>query len=335
MTKYQAGPIARGVIAILAGIAALFLTGAQIALAYPTALSPSAVYSFQITEAFVNMYSANFYTLGQQMVSRFESAVDVVSGIVGQSKSVERVGAAEAYDITARHADTKYVEVPHSRRWIDLADKGWAELVDELDEIKMLADPKSKYPRLAVAALNRAKDSVIYAAGRGTARTGTGTAVLPAGQKIAEGGTGLTLAKLLSTKEIMDASEVDADQMDASGQGAPERFLTCSAKGITNLLGTTEIKSVDYNSVKALAEGKVDTFLGFKFIRSERLFKSGTTRFSLAWSKNCIQLGVGKDIVTSLDRMPTKNQSVQVYARMSIGAVRVEDEGVVEIGVFE
>lgn len=295
--------------------------------------------SFQITEAFVNQYAANFYELGQQIQSRFQPCVTMMPGIVGQSKAVERVGRAEAYDITTRHADTKYVEVPHSRRWIDLADKGWAELVDELDEIRLLADPKSKYPKLAVQALNRAKDDIIYAAIRGTARTGTGTQVLPAGQKIAEGGTGLTLAKLLATKEILDAAEVaqageDGEQM--TGQMTNHvRFIACSSKQLTNLYGTTEIKSVDYNSVKALSQGAIDTFLGFKFIRSERLAKSGTTRFAVAWAKPCVALGMGKDVVTSIDRMPSKNQAVQVYARMSLGSVRIEDEGVVEIGCFE
>jgi hypothetical protein len=304
--------------------------------------------SFQITEAFVNQYEANFYVLAQQMCARLEPYVDVVSGIIGQSKSVERAGKTDAYDITSRHADTKYVETPHSRRWIDLADKGWADLVDELDEIKLLANPLSVYPKMGMAALNRAKDDIIYAASRGSARTNTGTTALPAGQKIAEGGTGLTLAKLLSAKELLDAAEIEDDAAydaigqygnvrtaDANGVPAPRRIITCSAKQLTNLYGTTEIKSVDYNSVKALAQGAVDTFLGFKFVRSERLAKSGTTRFACAWSKKVIRLGIGKDVVTSIDKLPGKNMSVQVYARMSIGAVRVEDEGVVEIGCFE
>jgi len=296
--------------------------------------------SFQITEAFVQQYAANFYQLGQQIQSRFEPCVTMHPGIIGQSKAVERVGRTEAYDITSRHSDTRYVEVPHSRRWIDLSDKGWAELVDELDEIRMLADPKSAYPRLAVQALNRAKDDVIYAALRGAARTNSGTQTLPSSQIIAEGGTGLTLAKLLAAKEILDASEVAGDSteavMNATGQGVVyDRFIACSSKQLTNLYGTTEIKSVDYNSVKALSQGVVDTFLGFKFIRSERLARVGTTRFAMAWAKPCVAMGVGKDIVTSIDRMPGKNMAMQVYARMSVGAVRLEDEGVVQIGCFE
>ena len=161
---------------------------------------------------------------------------------------------------------------------------------------------------------------------------------MPAGQKIAEGGTGLTLAKLLQAKEILDAAEVDDgnDQMaDGQGNTKATRVLAVSTKQITNLLGTTEIKSVDYNNVKALAQGEVDTFLGFQFVRTELIAKVGTTRFCTAWSRGCIAIGIGKDIVSNIDTLPSKNYSVQVYARESIAATRVEDEGVVEIGCFE
>jgi hypothetical protein len=230
--------------------------------------------------------------------------------------------------------------VPHTRRWLDLVDKGWAELVDELDKIRLLADPTSVYPKLAVAALNRQKDDVILAAARGNARTNTGLVPLPTTQKIAVGGTSLTLAKLLATKEILDANEVDDDaSMAADGQSAETtaRVFAVNAKMLTSLYGTTEIKSVDYNSVKALAAGQIDTFLGFKFVRTERLFRDATvsTRFGLAWSRSCVGFGIGKDIMTSIDPLPGKNYSVQVYARESIAATRLEDEGVVEVGCFE
>lgn len=297
--------------------------------------------SFQVTEAMVQQYGTNFRQLYQQRQSRLSPWCQMEAGIVGQSKSVERVGKAEAYDITSRHADTKYVEVPHSRRWLDLQDKGWAELVDEMDKIRMLADPTSPYSQLAVAALNRAKDDIIIAAARGNARTNTGLIALPSTQKIAVGGTSLTMAKLLATKEILDTNEVDDDQsMALDGQSSSEqsaRVFVVNAKMLTNLYGTTEIKSVDYNSVKALAQGQIDTFLGFKFVRSERLayLSSANTRYALAFSKSCMALGVGKDIVSSIDVLPGKNYSAQIYARMSIAATRLEDEGVVEVSCFE
>lgn len=323
------------IVGVFVAIGALIVTACQLAITLPRQ-ALGTLYSFQVTEAFVNQYESNFYVLGQQMASRFEPYVITKSGIVGASKAAERVGKSEAYDILNRHADTQYVDTPHSRRWIDLADKGWADLVDEMDQIKMLADPKSIYPRLAVAALNRKKDDIIYAAVRGSARTNSGTTALPSGQKIAVGGTGLTLAKLLSTKELLDTAELVEEGMGDNivGQGAmPNRVIVCRAKDLTTLYGTTEIKSIDYNSVKALAQGQIDTFLGFKFIRSERIYGSGGTSYCLAWVKPSVQLGIGKDVVTSIDILPAKNMSAQVYARMSLGAVRVEDEGVVEIAV--
>lgn len=297
--------------------------------------------SFQVTESMVQQYGTNFRVLFQQKLSRFEKWCQIESGIVGQSKSVERLGKAEAYQITSRHADTKYVEVPHSRRWLDLADYGWAELVDEMDKIKMLADPTSPYAGLAVAALNRIKDRVILSAVRGNARTNAGVVALPTAQKIAVGGTSLTLAKLLTAKEILDANEVDDDaSMAMDGQSPNEataRVIAVNAKMLTNLYGTTEIKSVDYNSVKALAQGAIDTFLGFKFVRTEELYRDAgaSTRFALCWSRSCVGFGIGKDIVSSIDTIPTKNQSVQVYARESIASTRLEDEGVVEIACAE
>ena len=291
--------------------------------------------SFQITENMVVQFSNNFRTLYQQKQSRLRPFCQIESGIVGQSKAVERMGKAEAYDITSRHADTKFVEVPHSRRWIDLADKGWAELIDKLDKVRLLADPAAGYAMMANAALNRAMDSAIIAAARGNARTNSGLSALPETQKIAVSATNLTLAKLLSAKEILDANEVDDDaSMQADGQGGtPSRVMVVNSKMLTSLYGTTEIKSIDYNSVKALAQGTIDTFLGFKFVRTELLPKDGTatTGYALAFSRSCVALGIGQEINTSVDRRPDKNNAWQVFADMSIGSARLEDEGVVEI----
>jgi hypothetical protein len=293
--------------------------------------------SFQIPESMVVQYANNYRILFQQKQARLRPWCQLESGIVGQSKSVERLGRAEAYDITSRHADTKFVEVPHSRRWIDLQDKGWAELIDKMDKVRLLADPVNGYSVLATSAMNRQIDDIILAAARGTSRTNAGLSVLPSTQKIAVGGSNLTLAKLLATKEILDANEVDDDaSMATDGQtpnGAAVRVMVVNSKMLTNLYGTTEIKSVDFNTIKALAQGQIDTFLGFKFVRSERLARDGvaTTGYAIAFSRNCVALGIGQEISTSVDRRPDKNNAWQVFCDMSLGATRIEDEGVVEI----
>jgi hypothetical protein len=293
--------------------------------------------SFQIPENMVVQYANNYRVLFQQKQSRLRQWCQVESGIVGQSKSVERLGKAEAYDITSRHADTKFVEVPHSRRWIDLQDKGWAELIDKIDKVRLLADPSQGYAMLANAAMNRQMDDIILTAARGNSRTNQGLSVLPSTQKIGVSASNLTLAKLLAAKEILDANEVDDDaSMAMDGQSPNEataRVIVVNAKMLTSLYGTTEIKSVDYNSVKALAQGQIDTFLGFKFVRSERVAKdvTATTGYAACWSRGCVALGIGQEISTSVDRRPDKNNAWQVFCDMSIGGSRLEDEGVVEI----
>lgn len=285
--------------------------------------------SFEITDNFVDQFSANFFMLAQQKESRFQVGVDVDADIVGQSKSVERIGAGVAADLVTRHGDTQYIDTPHSKRWIDLADKYYADLIDEMDKIRLLADPTSPYVRVAVQALNRAKDDVIIAALTGTARASTasgGSIVLPSAQKIAVGAAGLTVDKLLAAKQLLDEAEVDEEE---------DRFIATSAQQLSNLLTDPEVTSSDFVTVKALVEGKINTYLGFKFIRSERLNKVGNDRFCPAWAKTGLRLGIGKDVVASIDVLPGKNMSVQVYARQSLGAVRTEEVRVVEIACLE
>ena len=110
--------------------------------------------SFQVTEAFVQQFSSNFYHLSQQMESRFGSAVRVEAGIVGDSKKINRIGATAAQKKTTRHGDTPLIETPHSTRWIDLDDYEWADLVDELDKKKMLSSPDSEYLKAGISAMN-------------------------------------------------------------------------------------------------------------------------------------------------------------------------------------
>ena len=100
---------------------------------------------------------------------------------------------------------------------------------------------------------------------------------------------------------------------------------------ITNLLGTTEVTSSDFNTVKALANGEVDSFLGFKFTVSNRLAKSGNDRTCIAFAQDGITLRIGKDVSARIDERADKSYATQVYYCMSIGATRMEEAKVLGI----
>tara|TARA_R100001443_G_C3350066_1_gene176636 strand:+ start:797 stop:1657 length:861 start_codon:yes stop_codon:yes gene_type:complete len=285
--------------------------------------------SVQITTAFVEQYKSNVFHLAQQKGSKLRDAVRTES-IVGKSHFFERIGSTAAVKRTSRHADTPRVDTPHSRRKVTMDDYDWADLIDDSDKVRLLISPQSEYAKAGAYAMGRTMDDVIIAAATGNAFggvSGGSTIALPSGQKIAHGSTGLTIAKLISAKEKLDAANVDPDEA---------RTLVCSAKQISDLLGTTQITSSDFNSVKALVQGDIDTFMGFRFIRSERLgTDSNGNRQVLAFTNTSMGLALGKDIQTKISERADKNYSTQVYLCMTIGATRVEDEKVLEIACTE
>jgi hypothetical protein len=287
--------------------------------------------SFQVTEAFVQQFSANFVHLSQQTESRFSGAVRLEAGIVGESKKINRIGATAAQKKTTRHGDTPLIETPHSTRWIDLDDYEWADLVDELDKKKMLSSPDSDYLKAGVAALNRSKDAVLYTAMRGSARTSSGSTALPSGQKVAVNASGMTKAKLVAARKLFRANEADKENGE-------ELYIQYGAEQLEDLLNDTNLTSLEYNSVMSLLEGdlaKGRTLMGFKPIPYEAGTKVGNDRFCCAWAKSGVALGVGADIQTRLTERDDKSYAMQPYARMSIGAVRVEEAKVVEIACQE
>ena len=210
-----------------------------------------------------------------------------------------------------------------------MRDFEWGDLIDNPDKVRLLVDPSSNYLQSAMWALGRKMDDVIIAAALGTAqvgKTGGTPTTLPTSQKVAVASAGLTLAKLLSAKEILDSKEADPDE---------PRYIAVTSKQMTNLLNTSQIQSADYNTVKALVQGQIDTFLGFKFIRTERLTTSGGNRQVIAWSKSGLLLALGSDIKGRVIERPDKSFSVYAYASLSCGATRMEEEKVVEIACQE
>tara|TARA_S200002703_G_scaffold110145_1_gene95841 strand:- start:472 stop:1332 length:861 start_codon:yes stop_codon:yes gene_type:complete len=285
--------------------------------------------STQITTAFVNQFSANIQMLSQQMGSLLRTAVDVET-VNGEKAFFDQVGSAAAVLRTSRHADTPLIDTPHSRRMVTMSDYEYADLIDDSDKVRLLVDPTSTYSRAAAAAMGRAMDDVIITAALGTAQTGkegsTSTA-LPAGQKIAHGSAGLTIAKLVSAKELLDAASVDP---------SIPRFIIVSPKQVSDLLNNTTVTSSDFNTVKALAQGEINSFVGFRFIVSNRLnTDSNSDRQVIAFAQDGLKLAIGKEPAARIDERADKSYSTQVYYSQAIGATRMEEAKVVEIACNE
>jgi hypothetical protein len=285
--------------------------------------------SINISAAHVEMYRSNVIMLAQQKGSLLLGTVRNDGSVIGRTVYYERIGGTAASQITTRHADTPLTNTLHSRRRAEMTDWDWADLIDDTDRIRTLYDPTNPYAMNGAWAVGRAVDDVIISAANGNSyegQSGATTTALPSAQKVAVASAGLTLAKLLNARELLDAADVDPDL---------PRYCALSAKQVTDLLNTTEIKSSDYNTVKALAQGALDTFMGFKFIRTERLLKVSTSRFVLCYTHSALGVGMGKDLTVKIGERPDKRNATQVYVSASLAATRIEDAQLVQVACLE
>lgn len=277
----------------------------------------------------MEQYSNNVQMLSQQKGSLLRDKVDSET-VQGKNAFFEQIGSVTAQVRTTRHAPTPQLDTPHARRRVSLADYEFADLIDDQDKVRTLIDPTSSYAQAAAFAMGRAMDDVIISAATGTSFTGvsggTSTA-LPGGQAITESGTdGLTIAKLRNAKRIMDLNSVDA---------SIPRYIVVSPRQIDDLLGTTSVTSADFNTVRALVTGEVNTFMGFQFIVSNRLSIASSKRLCFAYAQDGIKLALGKDVMSRIDERADVGYATQIYYCMSIGATRMEEEKVVSIQAHE
>ena len=142
--------------------------------------------------------------------------------------------------------------------------------------------------------------------------TNLGTLATPGTQ------TDITLAKILTMMSIFNEEDVDPD--------IPKNWAV-SPREIKVMLDITEIGSADFNTVKALAAGRMETFSGFNFFWTNRLdddTTDQTTKRTLAWAQDGVILGTAQNITSKISERDDKNYSVQVYAEQSLGAIRLE-----------
>jgi len=283
--------------------------------------------SFSIPQSFVDQFSANVRLLAEQRTSRLLPTIET-EDVNAESFSRDRIGMTKdaASETTDRHGDTPLDNTPHSRRWGFIRDYDVADLIDRQDRIRLLIDPQSSYTIKHAGTMGRTMDDEIIRAMRGaaaTGRDGAGSQSLPADQKIAHGGTGMTLTKLITAKEKLDAAEIDP---------MLPRYMAVNSRAISQLLEDEKLTSADYNTVRALQRGTLDEFMGFTFVRLERLPNDGSgNTFGLAYASLGTVLGIAARPSPIAAPRPDKRMAQQLYTWGSWGGVRVEDEMVVEV----
>jgi hypothetical protein len=291
--------------------------------------------SFQVDTAKVQKFRNELTHLSQQMESRLGGAVRRETQNA-ERQHFDRLDSVSAVEITTRHGDTPYTEVPHDRRSVTLKHYAASELCDTQDKLEMLINPTGGYVEAFVRAMNRQKDQVIIDAATGSADTGkTGTTAVTfatEGNEVAvdytEGGapalnSNLTIGKLRKANSILGVNEAVMD--------GEETYAIVSQSQIDSLLRTVEVTSDDYNTIRALVSGKIDTFMGFKFIRIQLLNVASSIRDCIFYAKSGLLLSTAEELFVDIGPRRDKNLSIQAYVRASFGSVRMEGKKVIRV----
>jgi hypothetical protein len=250
--------------------------------------------------------------------------------IIGQVQS--RKGSGDG-----RHGDVQPANTAHSRVWIAKPDFDYyAEYVDNNDQVQAKIQLTSGYMQTAVATMNRAKDDSFYGGFFGNMLTGASQAGLvsvpfPVGNVIANdvGGvagtpTGLNVAKVRAAAKLLGQQFNDADE---------EAFMIVTADDKDQLLQEALVINIDFGAKgNELQDGKLRRLMGFTFIETESenplfwnaglLDAGGGVRKTPFWKKSGVASYAWWETKTSIDRLPQKHGTLQVYASVCVGCTR-------------
>lgn len=313
------------------------------------------VMSQQITTAMVDQFSANVFHLAQQEGSRLrEFARNETQN--AESAFWDRIGARKSRRKQGRHSDVIYDDTPHSRRMVTMEDFYSADLVDKEDKIRTIMDPENEYAKAIAMALGRDMDETIIEGALGNAyggKKGTQVVALPDSQKVVAFVSGETTGSLLNIATLRKVRK-KAKQSEAMKEGEKWVFVY-AAQQADDLLGTTEVTSADFNTVRALVNGENDTFMGFKFVSTELLpfneaavvydsatgtvDAGGDATLAIGEGRRCfafkpnsgVLCALGANVNGRITEMPGKHYSNQVYGSLTIGATRMEEVQVIEV----
>ena len=273
--------------------------------------------AINLSTAFVTLFDAEVKQAYQGQ-AQLRPAVRVRSGVEGSTYKFPKIGKGVA-QVRIPQTDVTPLNVTYGSVTATLSDYIAAEYSDIFMQAKVNFDERAELVKVVSGAIGRRQDQLII-----DALVASSTANTVA-KSVGGANTNLNLDKLLAAKKALDAKNVPMDN----------RHIFIHANNLSGLLGETKVTSSDFNSIKALVNGELNTFLGFNFHtigdRDEGgLPVSSGDRKVYAFHRDAIGMAEGIAPKTEINYIPEKT-SFLVSSMFSAGSVAIDAEGIVEI----
>jgi hypothetical protein len=274
--------------------------------------------AINLSTAFVTLFDAEVKQ-AYQATSVLRGAVRVRSGVEGSTYKFPKIGKGVA-TIRVPQTDVTPLNVTYSQVTATLSDYIAAEYSDIFMQQKVNFDERRELVKVVSNAIGRRQDQIIL-----DALTASSTS-LTVSNDIGGTDSNLNVAKLREAKRLMDGNNVPMN----------DRHIIIHADSLASLLSETAVTSSDFNTVKALVQGDINTFLGFQFhVLGDRAegglaIDGSSDRTLFAFQRDALGMAEGMAPSTKIDYVPEKT-SFLVASMFSAGAVAIDDEGIVKL----
>ena len=245
-----------------------------------------------------------------QGMGLLKGGVTVRNNVVGDTYKFRRMGKGLANQKSTSDLVTP-MDVSHEFKTATLANWNAPEYTDIFDAADVNFDEKQELANTIAGALGRRCDQLVIDAMDGST---------PLTTAVAAGGTNLTMAK------VIDA------QVELRDQGVPnsELYAAIEAGGLGGLLSDDKATNSDFQNIKALVSGEINTLVGFQFIILETRTEGGLTEAgnivdSWFFQRPAIGLAIGIDMKTEINWIAERTAWL-TNGMLKAGAV-VRDEG--------
>ena len=271
-----------------------------------------------LSNAFVTLFDAEVKQ-AYQAKAQLIAAVRQRRGVEGSTAKFPKVGKGVA-TLRIPQTDVTPLNVDFSQVTATMQDWNAAEYSDIFMQQKVNFDERQELVQVVANAIGRRQDQLII-----DALNASGTS-LTVDNDIGGADSNLNVAKLREAKKLLDKNNVPPQ----------DRHVVIHANSLASLLSETAVTSSDFNTVKALVSGEINTYLGFTFHVLGDRTEGGLTvdgsldRTVLAFHKDAIGYAEGMGPKTEINYVPEKT-SFLVNAMFSAGAVAIDAEGIVDI----
>lgn len=251
-----------------------------------------------------------------QNAGLLKGAVTVRNNVVGDTYKFRNMGKGLANQKSTSDLVTP-MDISHDFAVATLSNWNAPEYTDMFDAQTVNFDEKQELASTIASSLGRRCDQL----------------VIDAMDAVAGG----DLADTVTVTTNLSVAAIIKAQVALRAQGVPNSnlYAAINAQGLGGLLNEEKISSADYNNVKALVNGEVDTFGGFKFITIEDraeggLSQTGDVVDSYFFSQDAVGLAVGIDMKTDIDWIADRT-SWLCNGMLKAGAVARDGKGIVKV----